>query len=241
MLAVASEPFDPTSAINSGMDSDCRAVLSHALKQCEQIVLAEGDVRPDLAALEELVRSQNERIGQTHAERLEAAQAVLAPELALIDLAIIATKELLTLSKSLTQERGRILWTKVPKTVPSAEVLFETLLINSANTLAAIRLLAAIGYDTQARSLVRRLHELADVTLAVLYDEATLRHYADKTEDFEKVYDIWRKHLSPGKLRRILRGFYAEIGVEDDVYWIAITLSSSSVNDGSRSLPTIIS
>jgi len=90
------------------------------------------------------------------------------------------------------------------------------MVVNSANTLAAIELLSVAGYETQARTIVRRLVELTELCLAALFDFQTLRHYANKSEDFDAIYDTWRRHLTPGTIRRVLQRYYVEVGLTND-------------------------
>jgi hypothetical protein len=131
----------------------------------------------------------------------------------MIALAHLAIAELAQHARGQWAGGKRVIWQTAQDLAPPPERLFEFMLSNAANTVAAIELLSTAGFDTQARTLVRRLMELTELCEAILYDEMTLRRYADTAEDFDRVYAIWRKHLTPGAIRRVLSSYYLESGI----------------------------
>jgi hypothetical protein len=129
----------------------------------------------------------------------------MQPLLMLYDFALLQVCDLSHFAWQNRDSRARLIWpdTALPRR-PTPTRVFYLLVSNLAQLLQAVRLLLLHGFEGQSRAMFRTFVELADLTLAVVADEAVYRNYITTDEDPEREYQHWRRNLSPAVIRRRL-------------------------------------
>lgn len=131
------------------------------------------------------------------------------PMFSACEIALVQLTDLIFVCTERTDIDRQLLWPNKNKTNGSFGGTFtlQILLANLANTLLAVRQLILLGLDGQARVLLRWFVELADMTVAALFDYDCFSHYAHSGEGFKEDYEKWRAYLAPGKIRKVLERF----------------------------------
>jgi hypothetical protein len=147
---------------------------------------------------------------KTSAEAVETMQ----PLLMVYDLALLQICDLTHFAWQNRNRRAKLIWPSTPlPRQPRPSDIFYLLVSNLAQSLQCVRLLLLNGFEGQGRAAFRSFVELADLTVAVLADEAVYRNYITVPEDDDQVYRHWRRHLSPGVMRQRLIALDAELGI----------------------------
>ena len=134
---------------------------------------------------------------------------MLEPMFSACEIALVQLTDLVFVCTKQADENKQLLWPgrDTRNNAFGGTFTLQVLLTNLANTLLAIRQLVLLGLDGQARVLLRWFVELADMTIAALFDYDCFSHYAHSGEGFKEDYEKWRAHLAPAKIRRILERF----------------------------------
>lgn len=138
------------------------------------------------------------------------------PELLVVDLAILRVSELAEEWRRAEKDQRWLCWQDTEHQEAGHQSV-QMLLVTLANAMVAARLLVLRNLFVPARTLVRSFAETADLTIAVLLDEQVLRAYLDPTEDFDRIYSIWRSCLSPARLKVVIERFWNEIEMPEDL------------------------
>jgi hypothetical protein len=149
-------------------------------------------------------------------------QDYFEPSLLILDMSILALTDWAEECRAATAEGRSLCWRDKPETRWGP---LESVLVNLANGLVAIRMLVLRGLWVQARTLARTNGELADLAIAMLHDESIYDAFRKPHEDFDSVYEVWRSHLAPGHLRKANEKLYTELGFEDE--WTSHLVSQS--------------
>jgi hypothetical protein len=146
----------------------------------------------------------------------EYAFQSMQPLLSVFDLALLQMCDLAHFAWQNIDSGAKLIWPDAPLPKrPSPTRTFYLQVSNLAQLLQAVRLLLLSGFEGQSRAMVRAFIELADATLATLADENVYRNYITTYEDEEKTLQHWRKHLSPGVIRRRLVKLDEELAVKN--------------------------
>lgn len=127
-------------------------------------------------------------------------------EISTIDLAICVFLELISRMDDFKKQSIDIISPfKEYSSEHKCDFVFECLLVGIVNSTIAARQLAIAGFSHQARAVVRQLSELCDTTLAAAIDIDTFKTMRTNYDDPLKVAAHWRRHLSSGVVRSVLR------------------------------------
>ena len=134
----------------------------------------------------------------------------LDPALSYCDLAVVHFFDIALICYERIESSERLMWPE--KDGPNGTFILQVLSANIANTLLAVRHLAADGYGPQARVLLRQYVEMCDATVACAYDYDFFRAFVDADPDPDTAFRYWNKHLKPSRVRSLLERLDAEIG-----------------------------
>lgn len=149
-------------------------------------------------------------------------QDYFEPSLFLLDFSVLALTDWAEEWRAAAEQGRSLCWQSKPERKSGA---LETVLVNLANGLVATRMLILRGMFVQARTLARTNGELADLAIAMLHDESIFDAFQTPHEDFDSVYEVWRSHLAPGRLRTANERLYKELGFEDE--WTSYLVGKS--------------
>lgn len=143
-----------------------------------------------------------------------AANEAMQPLLMVYDLALLQICDLAHFAWRNHDSRTKLIWPSTPLSArPRPSDIFYLLVSNLAQLLQSVRLLLLNGFESQGRAVFRSFVELADLTVAVVADEAVYRDYITVYDDPDQEYRHWRKHLSPNVMRKRLIRLDVELGM----------------------------
>jgi hypothetical protein len=149
-------------------------------------------------------------------------QDYFEPSLLLLDFSVLALTDWAAEWRVAAEEGRSLCWQGKAERESGA---LETVLVNLANGLMATRMLILRGMFVQARTLARTNGELSDLAIAMLHDESIFDAFRTPHEDFDSVYEVWRSHLAPRRVRMANERLYKELGFEDE--WTSYLVGKS--------------